>query len=258
MVIFITKNLSAPTSEIQLDILRQMHDRSVSNKRELSFQLKVISDRLPIDSLKSSGYVDHNPINYYVIVVDDFNKVVTAMKYISSAYAFNPTGKYLILFNDPERRNSSHEMALDVLNFMLIGHHSANVIFAYAVDMMDYAVYSGDPYHGSKTDCGTMKTLKIGVCKDGTFEQANLARTLIRLPKVPSQMDGCTFKFCARIAEPFINEGCQTGMEVEIMKLLQQSMKFEVRFSKGKKNCQKIIIIYLRWIQSAKLPSEVR
>ena len=146
------------------------------------------------------------------------------MNYISSAFAFNPTGKYVIMYNNPDDRNSSHIIALDVLNFMLIGHHSVNVIFAYAVDMLSYDVYTGDPYHGKQNDCGKMKTLKVGVCKDGKFEQPNLSQMLIKLPKVPAEMGSCTFKFCARIAEPFINEGCQSGMEVEILKLLRLAM----------------------------------
>lgn len=39
---------------------------------------------------------------------------------------------------------------------MFIDHHSVNVVFAFGTKVItQYELYTGDPYHGDATECGT-------------------------------------------------------------------------------------------------------
>ncbi|KXJ81430.1 hypothetical protein RP20_CCG019870 [Aedes albopictus] len=233
LVIFHLDNLSSPSREIELGYLQNHHTgyEEVAYGRSQIFQLKVMSDVFPLDSLRRIQFVDYKLIDFYVIVADEMEKLERAMRYVSAAYAFNPRGKFLILYNNPNNRDHEEQFALEVLNMMFIGHHSVNVLVAFAVDIMTYNIYTGDPYHGTQNDCGKMKPLKVATVVNGTLRNKAVAITAIQMPKVPPEMKSCTFNLCARVASPFVNEECKTGLELEIMRLLQESMKFNVNIS---------------------------
>lgn len=36
------------------------------------------------------------------------------------------------------------------------------------------------------------------------------------------------FQFCARVAEPYINPGCKSGIEIDIINVLQDKLEFKV------------------------------
>lgn len=101
----------------------------------------------------------------------------------------------------------------------------------YASDAFSYDIYTGDPYHGddeTKIQCGKMRTLRIGKCNDGNLVNGMSTRKQLRKSKVPATLQGCTFNFCARVQEPFVNEGCQDGLEIHIMNFLKEEMDFEI------------------------------
>lgn len=50
----------------------------------------------------------------------------------------------------------------------------------------------------------------------------------LRESRVPESMPGCSFTLCARITEPYVERGCRNGIEMEIIKTLQDIMEFDV------------------------------
>lgn len=53
-------------------------------------------------------------------------------------------------------RQYGERLALQALTLMFISHHTVNVVFAFATDITNYDLYTGDPYHETNTsDCGT-------------------------------------------------------------------------------------------------------
>ncbi|XP_058829349.1 uncharacterized protein LOC131688823 [Topomyia yanbarensis] len=233
IVVFHLQHLSSPSREIEIGFLQSHHAQYTEkgHRGDHQFQLKVMSDKQPLSKIRNIQFIDHKLIDFYVIVIDGYGKLERAMRYVSASYSFNPRGKYVILHNNPDERDQDDQYALQVLNFMFINHHSVNVLVAFAIDLMTYNVYTGDPYHGEENDCGQMKTLKVATIVNGTYKNKVLAETMIQMPKVPPQMEHCTFQFCTRVASPFIDYGCQSGLEIEIMQLLQESMKFKVNVS---------------------------
>lgn len=73
-----------------------------------------------------------------------------------------------------------------------------------------------------------MKSILIGTCENGLFENFVRTKLMANMPKVPDRMDACTFHFCARVAEPFINENCTTGLELSVVNIFQEVMGFQV------------------------------
>lgn len=80
------------------------------------------------------------------------------MIYLSKLPAWNPYGKFIILFNNPnamaEEVDVGKTLALKILHMMFIGYHCVNVVVAFGTKNTQYELYTGDPYHGNEVECG--------------------------------------------------------------------------------------------------------
>lgn len=106
-----------------------------------------------------------------------------------------------------------------------------NVVVLFASDAFTYDIYTGDPYHESESDCGKMESHNIGRCVNGKFVDRKHTKKQLQINKVPSTMQQCMFTVCARVQEPFVNEGCHDGLEIHIIHFLQGEMGFEVNLT---------------------------
>lgn len=153
------------------------------------------------------------------------------LQFVSRAASFNPGAKFIILFNNPmeRRKNREHhlEIAFQVFSLMYDRYNAANVIFLYATDVEKYSVYVTNPYRNAD-ECGSLKPILLDECVAGVVGHAAATLTSTRRSKVPDTLPNCTFKFCARVTEPYINEDCQTGLEIEIINVLQDILDFKV------------------------------
>lgn len=62
----------------------------------------------------------------------------------------------------------------------------------------------------------------------GAYKNRAATKTTLRTSLVPSKMPHCTFKFCARLSDPYVKDDCASGLEVEIIKVLQHKLEFQV------------------------------
>lgn len=76
---------------------------------------------------------------------------------------------------------------------------------------------------------GKMKAILIGQCENGIFKNFVMTKLMLNMPKVPERMDACKFDFCVRVAEPFINENCTTGLELSVVNIFRSVLGFQVR-----------------------------
>lgn len=83
---------------------------------------------------------------------------------------------------------------------------------------------------------GSLEPTLLDTCQNGTLKSRPLTQSWLESPKVPRVLPNCTFKFCARVAEPYINPGCESGLEVDIIKVLQHKLQFKVKLSDLKSN----------------------
>lgn len=212
-----------------------------------SFQLKIISDSETKRSTDALNFKDVTLTDFYVIIADntesvsffvndenlfrcfhEFLQLDRSIKSISLSQSFNEEGKFLILLNNPNQREGGKHVAWKVLNTLFKSYRAVNVVVLYASDAFSYDIYTGDPYHGNIVECGKMKTLHIGKCAYGNFLDQKATEKHLAMNKVPSEMHQCTFNLCARVQEPFVNEGCQDGLEIQIMHILQEEMGFKI------------------------------
>ena len=119
-------------------------------------------------------------------------------------------------------------VASEILELLFVKYRAVNTAILYASDVFSYDIYTGDPYHGDVVECGKMTTLYIGRCTNGKIIDPLYTEEKLRINKVPTEMHSCTFNFCARVQEPFVNEGCQDGLEIKIMQALQEEMGFDI------------------------------
>lgn len=145
--------------------------------------------------------------------------------------SFNEEAKFLILLNDPAHRDGGKLIAWEILDTLFTRYRAINVVILYATDAFTYDIYTGDPYHGDEVKCGKTETYNIGKCSQGKIVDEKFTHKQLMLNKVPSEMHQCTFNFCTRVQEPFVNEGCQDGLEIQIMHFLQEEMGFEVNIT---------------------------
>lgn len=142
--------------------------------------------------------------------------------------SFNEEAKYLILINNPSQRDGGKLAAGEILELLFDKYRAVNTAILYATDAFSYDIYTGDPYHGDEVECGKMTTLNIGKCDNGKIVDHKFTQEQLRINKIPAEMKSCTFNFCARVQEPFVNEGCEDGLEILIMKTLQEEMGFNI------------------------------
>lgn len=133
--------------------------------------------------------------------------------------------------NNPMQRDGSKLFALEILETLFVKYRTVNVVVLYATDAFSYDIYTGDPYHGSEVECGKMTALHIGRCNNGRIVDHMHTRQHLMVDKVPTVMHQCTFNFCARVQEPFVNEGCRDGLEIQIINFLQAEMGFEINIT---------------------------
>ncbi|CAO1435968.1 unnamed protein product [Diamesa serratosioi] len=229
LVLYHSKNLSSPATEIEKLYLTGLHDRIVDQEEgEENFQLKVVSDSSTKQTIKNVAFQDVTLPDYYVIITDDFENFRNDIKSLSKITSFNANGKFLILFNNPTDRARSTELSLQMLELLFVKYNVVNGVIAYGSDAFSYDIYTGDPYHN---ECGKMQALKIGKCQYGAFTHAELTKSMLKVNKVPNHMERCTFNLCARVQEPFINEDCNDGLEIQIIHFLQEEMGFNINIS---------------------------
>lgn len=75
---------------------------------------------------------------------------------------------------------------------------------------------------------GSLRPILLDTCQNGVLLRNNDTESWMIQPHIPKVLPECTFKFCARIAEPYINPGCKTGLEIDIIKVLQHKLEFKV------------------------------
>lgn len=176
------------------------------------------------------AFADVTLTNFYVIITDNVDKLRSNIKFISRTPSFNEEGKFLIIFNNPETRLGGKKISLTILENLFVEYRTVNVVIAFASDAFGYELFTGDPYHGSEDlACGRMKALRIGKCKFGQFDNEFYTEKLLSIDKVPDEMHDCQFTLCARVQEPFVNEGCQDGLEIQIIHFLQEEMGFNIK-----------------------------
>lgn len=77
---------------------------------------------------------------------------------------------------------------------------------------------------------GSLQPIRLDVCRNGMLMNDAATKEWTKTSHIPKTMPNCTFKFCARVSEPYVNEGCETGLEIEIIAVLRDKFKFKVSF----------------------------
>lgn len=75
---------------------------------------------------------------------------------------------------------------------------------------------------------GSLKAILVDSCTNGAISRPLQTRDQLRDRRVPDRMPGCSFKLCARVSEPYVEAGCRSGLEMEIIYTMQHIMEFEV------------------------------
>lgn len=118
-----------------------------------------------------------------------------------------------------------------MLDILFTQHRAVNVVVLFASDAFSYDIYTGDPYRVDESECGKMESLNIGKCVNGKLVDRKYTKKQLQINKVPSEMHRCMFTVCARVQEPFVNEGCHDGLEILIIHFLQEEMGFEINIT---------------------------
>lgn len=73
-----------------------------------------------------------------------------------------------------------------------------------------------------------MQPIELDICKNGTLLNDLATMKWAISSHIPKALPKCTFKFCARVTAPYVDEGCETGLEMKIIAVLREKLEFKV------------------------------
>ena len=163
------------------------------------------------------------------------------LEYISKTKSFNVEAKFLIIFNNQLKYDDGRKIACTIMSKLFKQYRAINVIVMFAKSSTTYEIFTGNPYgdegeicEGSskKSKCGEMKIVSISDCENGSMKNMPKLEKWVNKKKISRKLKSdCIFNFCARVQEPFINENCRDGLEIEVMKFLQNEIGFNLNAS---------------------------
>lgn len=229
MLISNSYNISSPALEIQDGFLKLLNEAiSKSNERgRRFFQLRTVFDNKKYVKLK---FGDSSVIytDYYIIIVDTVDLLRQLMRdFISRMISWNPGARFLLLFNNPIRRKSEHEVAMELFSHLQKQYYVHQIALLYATGDVDYSFSVMDYYNNA--NCRTIRVSKIGDCKNG-LPQPTAAEVKRKLRKFEREIEikNCTFQMCAAISAPFVEKNCHSGIELRIINFMRNRLKFKV------------------------------
>ncbi|XP_053967113.1 uncharacterized protein LOC128868714 [Anastrepha ludens] len=223
-------NLTSPALEIQ-DGFAKIINEAISRSKEKGrrfFQIRTVFDNKQYARLKFGDsaviYTD-----YYIIIVDSVDRLQALMRdYVSRMVSWNPGARFLVLFNNALNRHSEDQVAMDIFSLLQKQYYVHQIGLLYATSEIDYSFSVMDYYNNA--NCRTIRMSKIGECKNGQ-PQPNTAELKRRLRKFEREIriKNCTFQMCAAISAPFVEEDCQTGLELRIVDFMRDHLNFKIK-----------------------------
>ncbi|KAG4072604.1 hypothetical protein HA402_004693 [Bradysia odoriphaga] len=209
---FHSSNLSAPSADIGSNFLVNIHAMITDQVIE-GLQIRVTSDATSIYSLVNVDPRSILSVDYYVFVVDDIRKFKENLQnVVVKSPSWNPGARFLVLFNNPDVRIDANgyngvDIASKLFDLLYNRFNVARAVILYA--------------------SGSLKPILIDVCDNGILKHTELTKISIRASRVPEKVPACTFNFCTRESEPYIEENCTSGLEIVILRTIQDIMKFQ-------------------------------
>lgn len=154
-------------------------------------------------------------------------QIIKNIKIISTTKSFNEEAKFLILANDIEKRKEGTELSHVVLQMLFEEYRAINAVVLYASDAFTYEIFTADPFR-DQAHCGKIKAEVVGRCESGKLANYNHTQHHLMVDKIPDTMENCSFTVCARVQEPFIDEGCHDGLEILILRFLENILGINI------------------------------
>ncbi|XP_055857300.1 uncharacterized protein LOC129920117 isoform X2 [Episyrphus balteatus] len=229
MIITHSTNLTTPAAQIQEQYLIMKNEAvnpGSTNKLLGSYLMSVISDAQPLPKqVFLSDYIVYT--DSYVIVVDCLDQIYTLFEdYISRMQSWNPGAKFLILYNHLDDRNRGLEVANEIFDLLLNYFYVNTISLLYAVNNTGYDYYILDNFN--RESCRSVNSKKIGTCDMGVIPNEFYVRRSIYNLVRKSSIENCTFYMCAAINAPFIEEHCTSGLEMNLIQMIEQELGFQL------------------------------
>ncbi|CAD7011378.1 unnamed protein product [Ceratitis capitata] len=230
MLITNSYNISSPALEIQdgfIKLINEAITQSTERGRRF-YQLRTVFDNEPYvkQKLGDSAVIF---TDYYVIILDSVELLRVLMRdFISRMVSWNPGARFLLLYNNPLRRDSEHEIAMELFTLLQKQYYVHQIGLLYSTGRVDYSFLVMDYYNNA--NCRTIRVSKIGECKNGIPQPtaAEVKRKLRRFER-DIEIKNCTFKMCAAVSAPFVERDCRTGLELLIVSFMRSRLNFKIQ-----------------------------
>lgn len=73
-----------------------------------------------------------------------------------------------------------------------------------------------------------MKPILVDECHARGLKNYKETNVTLRTSIIHDKMPKCSFKFCTLMNEPYIQEGCSSGLELNIIRAFEDTMRFKV------------------------------
>ncbi|XP_037945972.1 uncharacterized protein LOC119678287 [Teleopsis dalmanni] len=220
-------NMSTPAANIQNGYLKFINEIISQRTKHEVYQLRIMSDSQPYHK----GHMGNRALllaDFYILVTDNFDTLKNLMKnYITQASSWNPSARFLLLYNNPIDYDSYLNITEKLFRFMLYECNAYRVAMLFATGPTKYTFSVLDYYN--KIKCQSMQIRHIGYCQNGKAHPSfNIVSTVFNVFLNGISLKNCTFRMCASISAPFVEADCITGIELRLVAFIKNRLNFEI------------------------------
>lgn len=217
--------ISSPIYEIQSLYLKLLNDKITNDFLYETLRLHIISNSYS----KVINFKFFALINIYIIIIDDFNKLINLFEdNLSKNFNWNAGAKFLILYYNnrfEDIKQNGQYLAFKIFDFLLKKYYVIDISILFATNTTKYDLLTLDIFN--QLNCREVFVKKVTSCDNGKIEN-QLRLTFDVMLKQTNNLENCTFFGCAKESEPFFGKFCKSGIELQLIKMIQSQLGFKV------------------------------
>uniref|UniRef100_A0A8W9BMM3 Ionotropic glutamate receptor C-terminal domain-containing protein n=1 Tax=Phlebotomus papatasi TaxID=29031 RepID=A0A8W9BMM3_PHLPP len=224
-------NLTSPAREIDVsfaEIVNNLVEKEFF--KESLIRIATDSDERA-ENFNENSFKPITPSDYYILITDSHEKIINLIKNkLKKSIVWSQRAKFLIIFNNSKVLATSGNLQNFVERFfkkLLDLFDITDVVYAFASGIVTYDIFSTRLYQRTVDGrCEKIIAKRLDSCHDGKIRGlAELQEQALETTTMT--LNDCNLRICCQVSPPFVDEECETGIELALVRVIWDQMKFD-------------------------------